>query len=39
MTATAQLAFAALAVPLFVLGVGLAPPRVELSPPVGGVVR
>lgn len=26
-------------VPLFVLGVGLAPPRVELSPPVGGVVR
>jgi len=25
--------------PLFVLGVGLAPPRVELSPPVGGVVR
>ena len=26
-------------VPLFVLGVGLAPPRLELSPPVGGVVR
>ena len=25
--------------PLFVLGVGLAPPQVELSPPVGGVVH
>lgn len=24
---------------LFVLGVGIAPPRLELSPPVGGVVR